>query len=102
MITQSRENRNARKHRGHLFHGLLQDFDVFFPRLVPDVVRRQVSRPKNVVYILETYFKLMLLNNVLHNTYRMRVLDMLQHVVDGDFRRIALPIIPPSIIKVYE
>lgn len=53
MVAQGRKNRRSGEHVRHLFDRLLEDLQVLLPSLVPDVVRGQVSRPHDVVDVLE-------------------------------------------------
>lgn len=53
VVTQSRKNRGTREHIRHLFYCFFDDLQILFSRLIPDVVRRQIASPDDVVYILK-------------------------------------------------
>lgn len=53
VITQSWEDRSPRKHVGHLFDSFFDNFQILVTSLIPDVVRGQIARPQDVVYVLE-------------------------------------------------
>lgn len=55
VITQRWEDRCTRKHIRHLFDGLLDDLKVLFARLIPDVVRGQITSPEYVVDVLKQF-----------------------------------------------
>lgn len=53
MISQGRKYRYAWKHLHHLRHRVAQDFYIFLSRLIPHVMRWQVTRPENVIDVLK-------------------------------------------------
>lgn len=53
MVPERGEDGHSGEHVGHLRHRLLQHLEVLLLGLVPHVVRRQVARPQDVVYVLE-------------------------------------------------
>lgn len=53
VITQSRKNWRPWKHVWHLFHSLLNNLQIFFTCLVPNIVWRQISGPYDIVNILQ-------------------------------------------------
>lgn len=71
VIAQRRENRNAGEFLSHLFDGVLENVQVLVFGLVPDVVRRQIAGPEDVVDVLYRFYryKSILSLDIVHQLY---------------------------------
>lgn len=52
VVSKRGKDWNARELLGHLLNGFLQYLQILVFRLIPDVVRRKITGPQNVVNVL--------------------------------------------------